>query len=552
MHTNHNCALYFGDLHFHTHYSDNKDRASIEEMILAGTRHQLSIFGTADHNHNLNAEKWRRTQVESAHLRAKYPDVVLLNNCEITFLIGHFNVLVPERIEGTVAEGYRYLYLDSNALKIINHPFEFNDEWHKRIIPDAIGVEVINGNIFRHAQDKGFRFSSAIQIPSIQVYATYLALNFPVAAIGGSDAHRKAELGYGMTGFRLDSKPDTQAVITAIREYRTFATTLCGIALDWSFDAETGVISWHIDWNKENSALDNGVTIEIYCGDQKVRTASDGDGTFCVKQAGLYWIAVFDACDIAVSSPIKVGEKEEVQENHESILNTAIHYIRQDLTWLSMDEQLLSQPIAAVFSQHVEIPVIASVDFPHIVDRHGRTLPYEVIRRSSPRVIIDKECDVRGFDEFYIWLTRNELHEYVFADIEYRKVGQTFFFNGRLLPKKMAHCEHIDARYRDDMKKIRGLLDEQTRCKVYVDTLTALLVKIQFDGSRLPYRVCDVFAGIDSVFVYAEEDAECPAHILDRVKEIWPAWRSRDDAGKTLQKRIYQIFVCAESEYDTI
>ena len=143
-----NYKLYFGDLHFHTHYSDNRDFASIEEMMLAGANYGLSIFGTADHNHDLDLTRWRQTQEETRILREKYPDFLLMNNCEITFLLGHLNVLIPENIEGTIAEGYRYLYLEPNALKIINHPYAFNDEWYKRILPDAIGVEVINGSVF--------------------------------------------------------------------------------------------------------------------------------------------------------------------------------------------------------------------------------------------------------------------------------------------------------------------------------------------------------------------------------------------------------------------
>lgn len=545
-------TLYFGDLHFHTHYSDNRDQATIEEMILAGARYHLSIFGTADHSHNLDAEKWRRTQAETALLREKYPDLVLFNNCEITFLLGHFNVLVPEYIEGTIAEGYHYLYHDPHALKIINHPFPTNDEWHTHIIPDAVGVEVINGAVFTHAKEQGYAIHSALDIPSVHTFATYLALNLPVAAIGASDAHCKAELGYGMTGFWLDGKPDTQAVIKAIREYRTFATTRNGIVIDWSFDAgvnDAGVITWQIDWNTEDSAFNDGVTVEIYRGDQKVYTAAERDGRLHVEHAGLYWITVFDAHDIAVSSPMKVGNTKAVEEDRTNILNTAIHYIRQDLTWLNPDTYSRSQSISPAFNREVAISIISSVDAPHIVDRYGKTVPYDVIRQIPPRVIIDRECDARGFDEFYIWLTRNELHEYVFADIEYRKVGQTFFFKGRLLPGKMAYGEQIGARYRDDREKIWGLLDEQMHCNVHVETLPALIVKIQLDSTRFPYNIRE---GINSEFVYVEEDVACPVHILDRIKRLCPAWTDGDETRRPFQERIYQLFACGEDEYGTL
>ena len=284
-------TLYLGDLHFHTHYSDNKDRASIEEMILEGRTQQLSIFGTADHNHNLDAGKWRQTLEETTRLRQQYPDILILNNCEITFLLGHLNVLIPEHIEGMISEGYGYLYQDSHALKIINHPFPNTDEWHERLIPDAIGIEVINGSVFAHAQKQGYRIRSAIDIPSVHTYATYLASGLPVAAIGSSDAHWKAELGIGMTGFRFVEKPDQQAVIDAILACQTFATTRNFCILEWKFDSMKSEIAWNVLWNKTFSTSQR-ITIEVYRGDHKIAIAHE-NGTIPVGENGLYWIAVF-------------------------------------------------------------------------------------------------------------------------------------------------------------------------------------------------------------------------------------------------------------------
>ena len=51
--------VYFADLHFHTHYSDNRDYASIEKMMLEGLKHSISVFGIADHNHSLDSKKWQ-------------------------------------------------------------------------------------------------------------------------------------------------------------------------------------------------------------------------------------------------------------------------------------------------------------------------------------------------------------------------------------------------------------------------------------------------------------------------------------------------------------
>jgi hypothetical protein len=529
--------LYFGDLHFHTHYSDNRDFASIEEMILAGTDYRLSIFGTADHNHDLDAERWRQTQEETAILREKYPELLILNNCEITFLLGHLNVLIPENIEGTIAEGYRYLYLDPNVLKIINHPYAFNDEWYKRIIPDAVGVEAINGSVFTQAKEKGYRIRSAIEIPSVQVYASYLASNLPVAAIGASDAHIKAEMGYGMTGFWLTNKPDTLTVLEAIKNCQTFAVTNGDIALDWSFNEAKRIISWHVDWEKQNPS--ENYTVEIYRGDQQI-TTTHGDGELLIEKAGLYWIAVFDEADIAISSPITVSGEypgKQLTPQKTTLLNNAIHYIRTDLTCLNMDAEQLSQPISVAFSGDVELQIISGAEAPQIVDAYGNTVLYDVINKGSSRVIIDKECGTREFEEFYLWFSRNEIHEYVFANIAYRKVDQTFFFTGHLLPKKMAHQKDIATRYQHEIGNVRNIVDEHTRFKIYVSTLPSHIINIHLDSKLLPYKAFDHFTGLTSMFVYVEKDVECPSHLLERVKEL------QYDSDMSLDERIYQIFV---------
>jgi hypothetical protein len=68
------------------------------------------------------------------------------------------------------------------------------------------------------------------------------------------------------------------------------------------------------------------------------------------------------------------------------------------------------------------------------------------------------------------------------------------------------------------------------------------MVKIQLDSTCFPYGIYDVFTGIDRVLVYVEEDAECPAHILEHVKG------NQHTSKKPLQERIYQIFVCEKGE----
>lgn len=163
-------------------------------MLLEGRKHGVSILGVGDHNHNLDIVKWRKIKAESTRLRRRYPRVVVMENCEITFLLGHLLVLRPHRITGTIREGYEFLYRNRDCLKILAHPNPDTDEWHERFVPDAAGIEVINGSVLQKARDKGLSLNTILDIPMVQLYARYLSLGYPVAAIGNSDAHQLSEM----------------------------------------------------------------------------------------------------------------------------------------------------------------------------------------------------------------------------------------------------------------------------------------------------------------------------------------------------------------------
>jgi hypothetical protein len=342
-----------------------------------------------------------------------------------------------------------------------------------------------------------------------------------------------------MTGFWLANPPDRQAVLDAIKHHRTFATTQSDISLDWSHDEAKGVISWKVTWQKHDSFGNHGFTVEVYRGEQKLRTAY-ADGEFWVDKAGLYWIAVFDEEDIAISSPITVSAAypagQPVPQNL-TVLTNALRYIRTDLTYLNMAIEKAFQPSAAAFSEQVELQMICGTESPRIVDTQGNPVPYNVISKGSPRVIIDKECDAREFEEFYLWFDRNEVHEYVFANIMYHKDEQTFFLTGHLLPKKLSHQSDIATHYRHEIDHIRHSIDAHARFKIHVSTLPSLVISFHLDGNLLPYKVFDDVMGLRSVLCYIAEDVSCPDHLLDRVREI------PYSGNKPLQEKIYQIFV---------
>jgi hypothetical protein len=342
-----------------------------------------------------------------------------------------------------------------------------------------------------------------------------------------------------MTGFWLANPPDRQIVLDAIKHHRTFATTQSDISLDWSYNEAKGIISWKVAWQKHDSSGNHGFTVEVYRGEQKLRTVYE-DGELWVDKAGLYWIAVFDEENIAISSPITVSAAypagQPVPQNL-TVLTNALRYIRTDLTCLNMTVEKALQPTAAAFSEKIELQMICSTETPHIVDVQGNPVPYNVISKGSPRVIIDKECGAREFEEFYLWFDRNEVHEYVFANMTYHKDDQTFFLTGHLLPKKLAHQSDIVTRYRPEIDHIRNIVDAHTRFKIHVSTLRSLVISLHLDGNLLPYKVFDDVTGLRSVLCYIAEDVSCPDHLRDHVRGM-PYSES-----KPLQEKIYQIFV---------
>ena len=235
-------------------------------MVEAGEKRGITVFGTGDHNHNLDNHRWRALVREAAALQRRRPSLLLLCNCEITFLMGHFLVVEPRRIDGTIDEGYRFLYGDPAAVRIINHPDGVLDQWDRRIIPTASAIEVINGAVLRHAWDAGLRLRSAVDLPSVRVYADYLSRGCAVAAMGASDAHALADIGCGVTGLWLDSPASRVGVTAAIRGLRSFAATEAGIGLRCSLDAGSAELRWQVDWQPRDPAAGDDFVVEVYRG----------------------------------------------------------------------------------------------------------------------------------------------------------------------------------------------------------------------------------------------------------------------------------------------
>ncbi len=526
--------LFFADLHFHTRYSDNRDRATIEEMILAGVKHELTIFGVGDHNHNFDLKKWKEQKQESNRLRKKYPSYMILSNCEVTFLLGHFLIIEPEVITGTVREGYELLYKNKEYLKILNHPDPANDEWHSRFIPNVAGIEVINGSLFRKALKAGYHYKTALDISFIRLFARYLAMGCPVAAIGSSDAHELVEMGLGMTGIWLPYSPTAADVNRAIRTRNTFATTDPGIRIQHHL--KNGQYSWEVEWYPLNPAVGRGFMVELYRGYRKL-PCTDSKGCINAGEKGFYWIAAFNDRAIAVSSPLYPDR--ECPDGPLPVLDKQVHIPMdkslEDLIWLNLNEQPSLDLSPRTEEGIVEIDLLSEKKIPELIDANGTAVEYELIHPGAERIVIDKQCSVPCFDEFFLWLERNEIHEYMFIKIEYRKVKDLFTFNGLLVPAKMVLNEKFRNRYKNDLFVIKRVLTPETKFKLFVRTLYRARVRFNLKDHLIPLKVDQNKMDLHSLVLWngRTSDQMIPP----------PFCRTAQVPGSKTEQRLFQVFI---------
>ena len=522
--------LYFADLHFHSLYSDNRDRASIEEMLLEGQRKGISIFGAGDHNHNLDMEKWQQLKRDTVRLQRTYPDLLVMANCEITFLLGHLLVLVPGRITGTIREGYDFLYHDRKRIKILAHPNPTTDEWHERFVPDAAGIEVVNGAVLRQAREKGLTAATILDIPMVRLYARYLSLGYAVAAIGNSDAHSLAEMGLGLTGMHLPAPLKAKDLLTAIRRRETFATTDPGIRLSWSVDDDT--LSWHVEWNPLNPLIPKKHTIEIYCGESKVRTARQS-GSMELRTDGLYWLSAFSGSAYAVSSPIsrRTAGRAPFPER-ERVPSELLRKPLRDLAFQHLRHSPRLDTASTERRGSVTIDLLSRGSDPLIVDAKGRPVPYTVEKPARERVVIDKSCTSPCFDEFFLWLRRNEIHEYGFLELEYHLEEDLFRLQARIVPAIMVLIEDFGSWHRGAVEHIRKLITPTTRFQLDVRTLYQSSLSLRLEDHCFPLRVQEPEDAVKSLLVWCDR---------------YPAGRIQDMKLPDLAMgdKIYQVFVSA-------
>ena len=522
--------IYFADLHFHTNYSDNRDRATIEDMIIKGSRHGITVFGTADHNHNLDIIKWKTQAEETKKLQSKYPNFLIMNNCEITFLLGHFVVINPQIIMGTIEEGYRFLYTQRNIIKILAHPNPGTDEWHTRIVPFIKGIEVVNGSVFRKAVKSGYKFRTALDIPMLHSYSEYIAMGYPVAAIGNSDAHELSEIGSGMTGLYLPAKPEKSDLLYAIANQKTFATTDQGIHLKCSMDNARHEFNWQISWDPEITDRTDKYTVEVYNRSDRV-AVTENSGKIKATEDGTYWAVVFNRENIAVSSPLCYKKTETknysfMRLNYENkrekhAVEKRFKNTLKDIYWLELRKKTSFNFSPVKKSVKAEIEIYSPTREPLITDALGNKINFRLSSPAKYRTIINKQCKNPCFDEFYIWLKRNEIHEYMFFNIDYKNNGDLFILNALLVPAKMVFIDNFGKKYRDISASIKKLVSSKTLYKLTVKTLYKLSIQLDFDSYYFPFEINKNRSEIHNYLFWINHNYSTAYKIPKSTRQAW-------------------------------
>jgi hypothetical protein len=537
--------LYFADLHFHTHYSDNRDFASIERMILHGQKKCITIFGVGDHNHSLDLKKWKQSTEESAILREKYPFLNILINCEITFLFGHFLVLAPNSISGTIEEGYDLLYKSPDVIKIINHPNPDTDEWYRRIIPSVAGVEVINGALFLQAKKVGYPIQSALDIPFVQTFARYLSLGYPVAAIGNSDAHEVSETGSGLTGLWLSNPQDKAQVLDAVRERRCFATTDPGIRLYCALDRKQELFSWTVEWNPINESTAVNYTVEIFNRDKRLEFLS-AEGQVKAEKHGMYWVAAFNHEAIAISSPVCLLKTRHGSYSPGRIFPVAALYNEsiKDLTWLRLRKQESFNLAPVRKHGQTQIELLSMNPNPEITDAECSKVEYSILKPGKEQVVIKKRCLSPCFDEFFLWLERNEVHECVFLEVDYKKARDIFIFKGLIVPAKMVVGENVRNWYQDEIPRIRSQIDSRTKFLLDVRTPFRSSIQVSLHDHSFPWEIDKGKTEVRNLLLWSDLDPD------ERDLCLFLNVRSVNVGAWDPGQRIFQFFIPSKGHLD--
>jgi hypothetical protein len=120
----------------------------------------------------------------------------------------------------------------------------------------------------------------------------------------------------------------------------------------------------------------------------------------------------------------------------------------------------------------------------------------------AERVVMDKSCGAPCFDEFLLWLRRNEIHEYSFVELAYAKRDDVLELRALIAPALMILAPR-SRRTRGDLDRIGALIDGRTSFRLSVRTLFRCRIGIPAGHLRFPLEVDQPRAGLRSLLVPA-------------------------------------------------
>lgn len=466
-------------------------------MIRIGKQLGISSFGTGDHNHNLTDSTWLAQQEETRALQKTFPQLSLMNNCEVTFRLGHFLVIEPESITGTIEEGFSYLFGNRDAMLVITHPYLPTDSWRGSILPHVTGIEVINGavlsseegDVFLSQMMERYGLSRLIDIPHIACYADYLAHGIPVVPFGSSDAHRLSELGLGVTGYWHDSLQE------AISSRALFAATDTGIRLFWEHQEDVGIITWKAAIEAPSYVPDSGgytTTVEWYRDDQFLGRFPV-EGSLSTDRPGYYWFGVQQGKRYAVSAPVAV-------KDHPVAAPKPIYGRPLSTYHMLWSGTIVQDPLP---SGSARGELYLSEDF-SCHDAAGTEVKL-LLQPIEHDVVIDNSGSPELLKELFLWFSRNEIHEFIFSTVTYKIDSGSLQLKAVLLPALLVHNRSNDEQISRIGRELLRLLPDIQRVELLIEAPPLFRVTLQSDH-QFPLLIEDRGVGRHSR-VYCEKDS---------------------------------------------
>ncbi len=483
--------LLFGDFHFHTVYSDNEDKATLNLMIEEGRTKGVRAMAPADHHHNIRPSDWESLLADTSRLSDRYEDSYVYPGCEISFKRGHLVAVRPNGFPGGIPDGFRLLYGRHCGIKIIAHPVRLVDRWRDILYPGVHGIEVINGEVLRFFKRRLLPFRTLKSNPMLSLFKHYLNAGLPVAAIGASDAHAVSSVGFGVTGLWLGDGDDTP--LRAVRERRCYAATDVSVFMKWELEGRT--LTWR-------TAIDGRAPrrVGVYRGAVHIATVKAA-GSMELIEPGCYWIAAGSKTRMGISSPVVVpGLKPAPLRQRE------LYRILQDNAYIDRQANLEALDEWRPRSTAVWTTVFA--DYPRFYDNEGKRAYLLAFPMPGRRVFLRERGTLDELCETALWLSRNEVHEYTLCRLSWHTQRSVLRVRATAVPAMLTDRHTWQSRFPSAWNDIQKTADPSTRADIQFRTMRRWRVRLPTGSDGYTVRDRYMTSAVGTVGVNLPEQFE--------------------------------------------